>query len=347
MSEPSLPTTPINRGGKRNLKKNTDEGELTPVTAEKQRYGKNSTRTQSRGRGRPPSSNDDGQSLEEFFATPKMAQEKKQTPPVSYQRSSPPQHAYAEDTPYRPHLDCSPPVYLYQRPDSPNYVDVPSSPVLPPRLESPSFSRSASFRRRTGSPRPPHTGPPIFDPQHHNDWLHRNLVGKNVVSSPDKSAVPLTDDLPRIPILPVEQYTLVQRIKFVNQCLINAGFPRVGDYLLTLTTETFNSHRKGATNQSKKCTNLQLQEWTWGLPNLLKNLDDFVSTRICIPAWTEKLKSYKANVVDSASTVLESEFRRFAVREDTRRLDPTTKKKEKQSVRPNAMIPSYLQLRAL
>src|SRR3984957_18722550 len=119
------------------------------------------------------------------------------------------------------------------------------------------------------------TGPPIFDPQHHNDWLHRNLVGKNVVSSPDKSAVPLTDDLPRIPILPVEQYTLVQRIKFVNQCLINAGFPRVGDYLLTLTTETFNSHRKGATNQSKKCTNLQLQEWTWGLPNLLKNLDDF------------------------------------------------------------------------
>jgi hypothetical protein len=66
--------------------------------------------------------------------------------PASYhdQRSSPPRHAYvediAEDTPYRPHLNRSPPVYLYQCPDSPNYVNVPSSPVLPPRPESPSFS---------------------------------------------------------------------------------------------------------------------------------------------------------------------------------------------------------------
>jgi len=188
--------------------------------------------------------------------------------------------------------------------------------------------------------------PPIFDPQHHDDWLHRNLVGKNIVSSPDKLGVPLTEDLPRIPILPVEQYSLVQRIKFVNQCLVNAGFPRVGDYLLTLMTENFDSHRKGAANQSKKCTNLQLHEWTWGLPNLLKNLDDFISTRIHNSAWTEKLKLYKANVVDSASTVLESEFRRFAVREDTRRLDPTTGNKVNQNINPNALVPSYLQLRA-
>jgi len=36
----------------------------------------------------------------------------------------------------------------------------------------------------------------------------------------------------------------------------------------------------------------------------------------------------------------------FAVREDKRRLDPTTGKKEKQSVHPNALTPSYLQLRA-
>ena len=193
---------------------------------------------------------------------------------------------------------------------------------------------------------PIHTGPPAFDPQCHDDWLYRNLVGKNVVSSPDKSAVPLTEDLPQIPILPVEQFSLVQRIKFANQCLVNAGFPRVGDYLLTLMTETFNSHDKGAINKSKKCTNLQLHEWIWGFPNLLKNLDDFVSTRIHKSSWTEKLELYKANVVDSASTVLESEFRRFAVREDKRRLDPTTGKKEKQSVHPNALTPSYLQLRA-
>jgi hypothetical protein len=52
-------------------------------------------------------------------------------------------------------------------------------------------------------------------------------------------------------------------------------------------TENFNSHQKAATSQSKKCG------------NLVKNLDDFVTTRIYI---AEKLN----------------------VREDTRCLDPAT-----------------------
>jgi hypothetical protein len=344
MSEPSLPTTPTE---KRDLKRTAYERKLTPATAEKQRYGKDSTIRRGRPKTRPE---DDGQSLEEFFATPTMSQEKKQmSSELEPQINNSHQHAHAEETPYEPHLNyrySSP--YLYPRPDSPNYADIPSSPPIFDQSPSCSPTRNATFRRHAGSPRAPYTRPPTLNPQYHDDWLHRNLVGKNIVSSPDKLAAPLTEDLPRIPILPVEQFSLVQRIKFVNQCLVNAGFPRAGDYLLTLMTETFDSHQKAATNKSKKCTNLQLHEWTWGLPNLLKNLDEFISTRIHNSAWAEKLELYKENVVDSASTVLESEFRRFAVREDTRRLDPSTRTKQRQDIsNPNVLlVPSYLQLRA-
>jgi len=64
---------------------------------------------------------------------------------------------------------------------------------------------------------------------------------------------------------------------------------------------------------------------------LLHDLDDFVSTRVYHWAWTEKLEPYKEKVVESASMVLEGEFKRFATREDNRSIDPNTGKKERRS----------------
>ena len=380
---PTAPTTPTGRVGKTKLKRSQSDIGLTPTTSEKQRYGRESASPHAHGkrRGRPLGARN-APNVKEFFNTspvpttssslttpnPSSTSLKTSTMPldVSSSNLSDPHlnSVSAHSTPAlastgvtsptripRPIVyQSSPPVFNCQRRDTPNpEQEAPSSPVLPPVRGnlSPLFSPITTFRRHPGPPRSPSPTSRLCNPLQQREWLYRSVVEKGIVSSPDKLAVPLSTLVDEIPTLQSDDYTLEQRIKFVNRSLKNAGFDRAEDYLFTLMTTKFDSLKKNAPDKSNTCHILHLLSWSSGFPKLLHDLDNFVSTRVHHWAWTEKLKPYKEKVVESASTVLEWEFKRFAVREDSRSIDPNTGKRERQDVNPDALIPSYLQLKAL
>ena len=197
----------------------------------------------------------------------------------------------------------SPPVPESQGPNTPGLEQEASSPVLPPvrrNLSSLFFPTTTAFRRHPGPPRSPSPTTQFHNPLQQREWFYRSVVGKDIISSPDKISVPVSTPVDEIPTLQSGDYTLEQRIKFVNQSLKNAGFDRVEDYLFTLMTTKFDSQQKNAPDKSNTCQILHLRSWSSGFPKLLHDLDNFISTRIHHWAWTEKLKSYKEKVVESA-----------------------------------------------
>jgi hypothetical protein len=178
---------------------------------------------------------------------------------------------------------------------------------------------------------------PSRQPLGTRDWLRRHAVD-GVYSSPDRQAPHVNCPLDQIPTLSQEA-TLVERIKFVNQCIKNAGFKHVSDFTVALMTVDFKTSigKKG----SHECTMIQYHEWSAGFEDTMKRLDEFIYSRRRNSTWNTRLESYNRAVVKAATTVLNLEFIRYGTRSDPRRCDQAAGKRDKAKTKP-----SYLQIEA-
>ena len=222
-----------------------------------------------------------------------------------------------------------------------------SSPRIP---SSPPVAVEPSKRSQPGIPENPSPTPLRWQPQinppdradDHYNWIRRSTTAKGIYSSPDKIAVPVDTSLDDIPILDPETYPITQRIKFVNQCMKNAGFPRLSDYEKALLTGDFQKSKTGP--GSRECELLQYHEWNHGLKVRMANINEYLSIRRYQATWRERLQGLNNEIMKFASNIVQTEFRRFATREDHRVTDTLEGKKQTKGANPDARVPSYLQL---
>ena len=106
---------------------------------------------------------------------------------------------------------------------------------------------------------------------------------------PIKSLFRVDTSLDDIPTLDPETYSITQRVKFVNQCMKNAGFPRLSDYEKALLTQDFQRSKTGP--GSRECELLQYHEWNHGLKVRMANINEYLSTRHYQGAWQERLST--------------------------------------------------------
>jgi len=123
----------------------------------------------------------------------------------------------------------------------------------------------------------------------------------------DRQAPPLETEPETIPELP-KTASLPQRIKFVNQCMKNAGFNHPSDYITALMTEDFVRNQAG-----KGSLDVSDYNGMSGMRALRyhERLDSFILSRRHSPSWKNKLESFNKATIGAAVNILNSEFVRF------------------------------------